>query len=105
MALKIRLRQQGRTNHLTYRLIVVDVRCPRDGKYIEMLGHYDPHLDNKRNLTLFDERIEFWLNRGAQMTLEAQHLITRQAPHIIKALREQQQKKKTKRIAKRKKKA
>ena len=44
MALKIRLRQQGKTNHLMYRLVVVDSRAPRDGKYLEMVGKYNPHL-------------------------------------------------------------
>ncbi len=42
MALKIRLRQQGRNNRPFYRLVVTDVRSPRDGKYVEMLGWYNP---------------------------------------------------------------
>jgi small subunit ribosomal protein S16 len=42
MALKIRLRQQGRNNRPFYRLVVADVRSPRDGKYLEALGWYNP---------------------------------------------------------------
>jgi small subunit ribosomal protein S16 len=42
MALKIRLRQQGRKNRQTYRLVVTDIRNPRDGKYLEMIGWYNP---------------------------------------------------------------
>ena len=42
MALKIRLRAQGRNNRETYRLVVADGRSPRDGKYMEMLGWYNP---------------------------------------------------------------
>lgn len=43
MALIIRLRQQGKTNRKSYRLVVADSRSPRDGKYLENLGMYDPH--------------------------------------------------------------
>ena len=50
MALMIRLRQQGRTNRQTYRLVVTDKKNPRDGKYIEMLGWYNPHEENEKNL-------------------------------------------------------
>ena len=42
MALKIRLRQQGRNNRPFYRLVVTDARSPRDGKYVEALGWYNP---------------------------------------------------------------
>ena len=47
MALVIRLRQQGRNNRQTYRVVVVDSRYPRDGKYLEMLGWYNPCEKNK----------------------------------------------------------
>ncbi len=83
MALKIRFRQQGRTNALTYRLVVTDVRSPRDGKYIESLGWYDPkkHTD-KPDADLNAERILYWLGKGAQLTEKAKILVKRISPEI-----------------------
>lgn len=101
MALKIRLRQQGRRNHLTYRLVVTDSRAPRDGKYIEMLGCYDPHFEGSREGNLFEERIQLWLDRGAILTDKAHFLVKRLAPNVLKALREQREKQKEKQRQKR----
>lgn len=83
MALKIRFRQQGRTNSLSYRLVVTDVRSPRDGKYIESLGWYDPkkHAD-KPDADLNAERILYWLDQGAQLTEKAKILVKRIAPTV-----------------------
>ena len=54
MALKIRLRKQGRNNRASYRVVVADSRSPRDGKYVEKLGWYDP-CENKGPDMFFDE--------------------------------------------------
>ena len=86
MALKIRLRKQGRSNHATFRLVVTDARSPRDGKYVEMLGWYDPQLENSKNVSLHTDRISYWLDHGAQLTEKAEKLVARAAPEIIKAL-------------------
>lgn len=83
MALKIRLRQQGRTNAQTYRLVVADIRSPRDGKYIEMLGWYNPALD-KENVAVNEERVNYWLSQGAQLTNQAKSVISKVAPALIK---------------------
>jgi small subunit ribosomal protein S16 len=85
MALKIRLRQQGRKNHIVYRLVVTDVRAPRDGKYLEMLGWYNPHDKSTENgCNLSEERVRHWLALGAEVTPKAQVLITKEAPQVIK---------------------
>ncbi len=96
MALKIRLRQQGKRNRLTYRLVVVDSKMPRDGKYVEMVGHYDPHVDNNQDIRVFEDRIQFWLDRGAELTEKAHALVKRSAPEVIKRQHEQQRQKKAK---------
>ncbi|MEM8727419.1 MAG: 30S ribosomal protein S16 [Chlamydiota bacterium] len=88
MVLKIRFRQQGRTNRLTYRLVVADSRSPRDGKYVENLGQYDPHLEGGKDATLKEDRIQHWVDRGAELTEKAEALIARKAPGVIKSLRE-----------------
>src|ERR1700722_5335784 len=86
MALKIRLRQQGRTNRQTYRLVVTDIRNRRDGKYLEMIGWYNPF--NNTNASQVDiERIRYWVGLGAQITPSAQTLIARMAPDVIKEIR------------------
>lgn len=84
MALKIRLRQQGRTNRIFYRLVVTDSRSPRDGKYVEVLGWYNPiEAEDEKQLSIKPERIQHWLSVGAQLTDNAANLIRRSAPHII----------------------
>ncbi|MCB1072259.1 MAG: 30S ribosomal protein S16 [Chlamydiia bacterium] len=102
MVLKIRLRQQGRTNRLTYRLVVADSRSPRDGKYVENLGHYDPHMDGEKDAMLNEDRIQHWVDLGAELTEKAEALIARKAPGVIKSLRERAATKVKKRSEKRK---
>ncbi len=68
MAVAIRLSRGGRKNLPFYRIVVADSRKPRDGRYLERVGTYDPRLkqgDEKR-VQLVKERIEYWLSKGAQ---------------------------------------
>ncbi len=96
MALKIRLRQQGRRNRLSYRLVLADSRLPRDGKYLEMLGWYDPHLTNEENSEIKSNRIQHWLDLGAVLSENAYSLVARFAPEITKKLHEKQRSKQIK---------
>ncbi|MBI1301018.1 MAG: 30S ribosomal protein S16 [Alphaproteobacteria bacterium] len=68
MALSIRLSRGGRKKRPFYRIVVADKRMPRDGRYIERLGTYNPLLndDNEQRVTLVKERIEYWLSKGAK---------------------------------------
>lgn len=100
MALKIRLRQQGRKNRQTFRLVVTDIRNPRDGKYLETLGSYDPH-NAKSNLQLKTERLNYWLSKGAELSPSAERLVKSVAPEAIKALKTQQNAARVKQAAKR----
>ena len=84
MALKIRLRQQGRKNQQTYRLVLCDSRSPRDGKYIETLGWYNPReSEPEKNLNIHGDRVQHWLSHGAVLTEKAETLIKRGAPDVI----------------------
>ena len=86
MALKIRLRQQGRKNQQTYRLVLCDSRAPRDGKYIETLGWYNPReSEPEKNLNIQSERVEHWLSQGAILSERAESLLKRGAPQVIVA--------------------
>jgi len=82
MAVVIRLRQQGARNQQTYRLVVTQKRNPRDGKYIEMLGWYNPFQENEKNAQVKEDRISFWISQGAEVTDKAKALIKRLAPSV-----------------------
>lgn len=100
MAVKIRLRQQGRKNRQTFRLVVTDIRNPRDGKYLETLGSYDPHSP-KLNLQLNTERLNYWLSKGAELSPSAEKLVKGVAPEVIKALKNQKSAARVKQAAQR----
>ena len=100
MALKIRLRQQGRNNRQSYRVVVVDARAKRDGKYLEKLGWYQPYL-SKESAFIQPERIKYWLEKGAQISPQVESLVRQLAPDVIRAHKEQQQAQRVKRAAKR----
>jgi small subunit ribosomal protein S16 len=74
MATKIRLTRLGKKKQPTYRVVVMDSRRPRDGKYIEQLGIYDPRQDPSL-IRIDNERALYWLNTGAQPTERAQKLL------------------------------
>ena len=102
MAIKIRMRQQGRKNKRMYRLVVADSRSPRDGKYLESLGWYNPHAEKlEQKVSVHEDKISEWLGKGAQMTEKARALLSKIAPSTIKALREKELERKNKRAAKR----
>ena len=65
MAVSIRLRREGAKNRPYYRVVVADSRSPRDGKFIEIIGTYDPKKPG-HNSTLKVDRAEYWIARGAQ---------------------------------------
>lgn len=65
MAVAIRLRREGAKNKPYYKIVVADKRSPRDGRFIEILGTYDPKLPGE-NFTLRLDRAEYWLGVGAQ---------------------------------------
>ena len=103
MGLKIRLRQQGRTNRPFYRVVVTDSRSPRDGKYLESVGWYNPFESEQDKLLSLDAgRIEHWINLGAQMTETVGALMERGAPAIMHKLTERSVIRRSKALAKRK---
>ena len=70
MALSIRLSRGGSTKRPSYRIVVADARSPRDGKFIEKIGNYNPLLakDAENRIVLDAERAKYWLSNGAQPT-------------------------------------
>ncbi len=70
MPVRIRLARMGRKKRPFYRIVVADSRSPRDGRFIEKVGTYDPLLpdDHPQRVVLNEERIRYWLSVGAQYT-------------------------------------
>jgi small subunit ribosomal protein S16 len=70
MAVKIRLARGGAKKRPFYRVVVADVRAPRDGAFIEKIGTYDALLKkgDKDRVVLKSDRVEYWLSQGAQPT-------------------------------------
>lgn len=77
MPVKIRLRRMGAKKKPFYRVVVADSRTPRDGRFIELLGYYDPRAE-PRVIKIDEERAIFWLKRGAQPTDTAAALLKKE---------------------------
>jgi len=76
MAVSIRLRREGALNRPYYRIVVADSRSPRDGKFIEHIGNYDPKQEGE-NTTLDLSRVDYWLSSGAQPSDTVRSIIRR----------------------------
>lgn len=62
---RIRLRRTGKTKQPSYRLVIADSRAPRDGRFIEIIGHYNP-VRQPKELVVKEDRARYWLSVGAQ---------------------------------------
>lgn len=74
MAVRIRLARHGRKKNPFYRLVVADSRSPRDGRFIEMLGTYDP-MSDPATIKVDEERVMHWLKEGASPSDTARGLL------------------------------
>lgn len=75
MAVKIRLQRHGKKNFAFFHIVVADARSPRDGRYIEQIGSYNPNT-NPATIVLDGERALAWLNVGAEPTLVARRILS-----------------------------
>jgi small subunit ribosomal protein S16 len=74
MAVKMRLMRMGKKKAPSYRVVVVDGRAPRDGRYIEQIGRYDPQQDPSL-VEIDNEKAASWLSKGAQPTEAVEKLL------------------------------
>ena len=74
MAVKLRLTRVGKTKQPQYRIVAADARSPRDGRFIEILGQYNP-LAEPSLVNLDQEKVDKWLSQGAQPTERVAKLI------------------------------
>lgn len=77
MATKIRLQRHGRKSYAFYQIVVADSRAPRDGKFIERIGSYNPNT-NPATVDLNFERALYWLQVGAQPTDTTRNILSRE---------------------------
>ena len=76
MALKIRLARGGSKKHPFYRIVVAEASSPRDGRFVERLGSYtNGPKDHENRVSLKDERIKFWMSKGAKPTLRVHKIL------------------------------
>jgi small subunit ribosomal protein S16 len=83
MAVKMRLTRMGSRKKPYYRIVVADSVSPRDGKFIEIVGNYDPKK-NPAEITLKEDRIKEWLSKGAAPTLTVSQLLGKKGITIAK---------------------
>lgn len=74
--IKLRLRRMGAKKRPSYRIVAAEHSSPRDGRFIEIVGHYDP-LTDPATVKINEERARYWLSVGAQPTETVAHLLKR----------------------------
>ena len=74
MAVKLRLTRTGKTKQPSYRIVAADSRAPRDGDFLEILGHYNPRQEPSV-VEVKNDRAVYWLSKGAQPTERVQKLL------------------------------
>ena len=94
MALKIRLARGGAKKRPFYRIVIAEASAPRDGRYVERVGTYNPMVpkDHEQRLTLKSERITYWLGQGAQPTERVQKMLAGAGLAEAPVIREQPKK-------------
>ncbi len=85
MATKIRLQRHGRKNYAFYPIVIADSRAPRDGKFIERIGSYNPNT-NPATISLNFERALYWVNVGAQPTDTVRNILSKEGVMMMKHL-------------------
>ena len=82
MAVKLRLTRVGKTKQPQYRIVAADSRSPRDGRFIEILGHYNPRT-RPALVDVKKERVDYWIGKGAQPSDSVRTLIARHLTPVV----------------------
>ena len=86
MATKIRLQRGGRKGYAFYRIVIADARAPRDGRFTEKIGTYNPNT-NPATVDLNFDRALYWLEVGAQPTDTVRNILSREGVYLMKHLK------------------
>ncbi len=84
MAVRIRLTRKGRKKQPFYRIIVADSQAPRDGKFLDIVGTYDP-MQNPAVVKIDNEKLDSWMKKGARPTETVESLIRKYVPGVVVA--------------------
>ena len=68
MSVRIRLAKTGKTHQISYRIVAQDSRTKRDGRFLEILGYFQPYIKGDTNIKIDQNRLNFWLEKGAKPT-------------------------------------
>jgi len=79
MAVRIRLARMGAKKKPFYRLVAADSQSPRDGRFLEILGYYDP-MKEPAVVKIHENKVRYWLEKGAKLSEAARTLIKRERP-------------------------
>lgn len=85
MAVKLRLKRMGKKKQPIYKIVVADSRSPRDGKFLEAVGIYNP-LTKPHTIELKEERVNYWLDNGAQPTNTVKSLFNQKGINLKRDL-------------------
>lgn len=77
MAVRIRMKRFGAKNRPQWRIVVADSKSPRDGRFIEEIGHYNA-LPKEEEFVLKNDRLDYWTKNGAQVSISVKSLINKQ---------------------------
>ena len=77
MSVRIRLTRKGTRKRPFYRIVAADIECPRDGRFLELLGTYNPMV-NPAAVTLKEDRLKYWLGEGAIPSTTVRSILKRQ---------------------------
>ncbi len=83
MAVKIRLKRCGTTNKNAWRVVVSEAKMPRDGRFIEEIGYYNP-VPKDETFVVKNDRLEYWVGKGAQLSPTMKALLKRQKRKVKK---------------------
>ncbi|MGD9823685.1 MULTISPECIES: 30S ribosomal protein S16 [Desulfobacter] len=84
MAVKLRLTRKGTKKKPFYRIVAADIEAPRDGKFLEAVGTYDP-MQNPAVITLKQERVQYWLEQGAKPSTTVKSILKKQSAQSVSA--------------------
>jgi small subunit ribosomal protein S16 len=84
MAVRIRLTRKGRKKQPFYRIVVADSQAPRDGKFLDIVGTYDP-MQNPAAVNIDNEKLDSWMKKGAKPTETVESLIRKFVSGVVAA--------------------
>ncbi len=84
MAVKLRLTRKGTKKKPFYRIVAADIEAPRDGKFLEAVGTYDP-MQDPAVVTLKQDRVQYWLEQGAKPSTTLKSILKKQSAESVSA--------------------